>query len=301
MPVSCDQSDKIQKKVLRTLEQKTEQIERLTDDLLKKYGSTNIIVTDYWDADNTAIGLADKAKQYLVYITDNGTVDNKYSVSLENPPTSNKFPYTPSDDYKNLTTEEVERLVVYHLNIGDSNLKPNKAELQFLNLSYNRFYDIYDEVIDDKFWAKSNKARFSILKDGFSIYAELLKYEPLKYIIEEMKISRPPMEAEIGSELFKFFRNVIAHFPFFTFWDEVYVTKTLVNWEGKQSQTIDKFLEKYKGRKEVKYRIWDTRKKLFTYLSINFPSKYEGDLKVYFKDIITEKEGIIFSFSLMRV
>lgn len=181
-----------------------------------------------------------------------------------------------------------------------SHLKPNKAENEFLNLSYNRFYDIFDEIMKDEFWNEPNTIRFSHLKDGFSIYTEVLKYEPVKHVLEHLKTARPPMEAEIGSELFKFFRNVISHFPFFTTWDDVYVTKTLVNWEGKPSQTIDKFLEKYKGKPQVKYRFWEADKKRMTYLSINFPPQYQGDEKIYLKDILSEKEGIKFSFILMR-
>lgn len=99
------------------MEQKTEQIKQLIDHLLKKYGSTNIVVTDYWDADNTAIGLADKTRQYTVYITDNGNTNNIFFVSLENPATSDEFPYTPGDDFENLTTEEVEKILVKHLKI----------------------------------------------------------------------------------------------------------------------------------------------------------------------------------------
>ena len=100
------------------MEDKTQQIKRLTDHLLKKYGSTKIIVTDYWDGDNTAIGLADITKQYTVYITDNGETDNKYFVSLENPPTSDDFLYTPGDDFDNLTAEEVEEILIRHLKIA---------------------------------------------------------------------------------------------------------------------------------------------------------------------------------------
>jgi hypothetical protein len=36
-----------------------------------------------------------------------------------------------------------------------------------------------------------------------------------------------------------------------------------------------------------------------TYLSINFPSTY-GDDKIYLKDIISEKDGVKFSFIMMR-
>lgn len=96
---------------------KTEQIQRLTNYLLKKYGSTNIIVTDYWDSDNTAIGLADITKQYTVYITDNGKKDNKFFVSLENPSTSGQFPYTPGCEFENFSPDEVERILLEHLKI----------------------------------------------------------------------------------------------------------------------------------------------------------------------------------------
>jgi hypothetical protein len=183
--------------------------------------------------------------------------------------------------------------------INQENIRPNEGELQFLTLAFNRFYDIFEKVMEDNFWELNSINRFGILKDGLSIYTELLNYEPIKWVIDKMKIERPPMEAEIGGELFKFFRNVILHFPLFDTWDEVYVTKTLANWD-RNGQSIDKFLEKYKGKPSVKYRFWEEKKKLMTYLEINFPSNYESDIKIYLKDILKEKEGLKFSFVLMK-
>ena len=178
-------------------------------------------------------------------------------------------------------------------------IRPNKAELEFLTLAYNRFYDIFDEVMADSFWRKKKTYRFSRLSIAFAVYAELLNYEPIGWVIEHLKKSRPPMEAEIGSELFKFVRNIVMHFPFFNIWDEVYITKSLANW-CRPGQSIDKFLTKYAGREPVKYRLWEGKRKRMTYLSINFPEKYDRDTKVYLRDILTEKEGVRFSFALMR-
>ena len=48
------------------------------------------------------------------------------------------------------------------------------------------------------------------MKDGFGVYFELLNYEPLRWVLENIKISRPTMAAEIARELFKFIRNVLA-------------------------------------------------------------------------------------------
>lgn len=178
-------------------------------------------------------------------------------------------------------------------------LRPNKAEIQFLTLAYNRFYDIFTEVMDDSFWGKDSWYRFSKVKDGFAVYSELLNYEPLQWVLENMKISRPPVEAEIARDLFKFIRNVIIHFPFFDSWDDVWVNKSLVNWH-KDSQFIDRFIRKYQGKETVKYRFWEADKKRMTYLSIHFPERYENDASIYLKDLLSEKEGVRFSFILMK-
>lgn len=181
----------------------------------------------------------------------------------------------------------------------ENELRPNKAELEFLTLAYNRFYDIFEEIMDDSFWEKDSWYRFSKTKEGFTVYSELLNYEPIKWVIEHIKKVRPPMEAEIGSELFKVIRNIINHFPFFNSWGEVWINKSIVNWY-KEGQSIDQFIEKYKGKDVVKYRFWEAEKKKMTYVSINFPKNYDSNTKIFLKDILSEKEGIKFSFILMK-
>jgi hypothetical protein len=181
----------------------------------------------------------------------------------------------------------------------NNSVRPIISEIQFLTLAYNRFYDLFDEVIDDSFWVKSDWERFSKINQTYSIYTELLNYEPIKWIIEKLKTDRPPMEAEIGSELFKFVRNVFTHFPFFTKWDDVWINKSIINWY-KDGLTIDKFLKKYEGKTEVKYRFWEAGKERMTYLTISFPAEYSYESKIFLKDIISEKEGVKFSFILMK-
>ena len=93
--------------------------------------------------------------------------------------------------------------------------------------------------------------------------------------------------------------GTLIHFPFFNAWNDVWVKKSIINW-FKESQSIDKFLEKYTGKETVKYRFWEADKKQMTYLSINFPSEYKNDNKIFLKEILTEKEGVKFSFILMK-
>ena len=176
-------------------------------------------------------------------------------------------------------------------------LKPNVAEKEFLILAYNRFYDLFDEIIADSFWEKDPKYRFSRIKDIFGSYSELLNYEPLKWAIEHLKRIRPPMEAEIGGELLKVIRHIITHFPFFDRWDDIWIDKQIINW-NKEKQTADKFFGE--GHKQVKYRFWEADKKRMTYLSINFPNNYTNGDKIFLKDVLSEKEGVKFSIILMR-
>ena len=106
------------------------------------------------------------------------------------------------------------------------------------------------------------------------------------------------MESEIGGPLFKFIRNILVHFPLFETWSDVWVSKELVNWQ-REGHTIDRFLNKYAGQKEVKYRFWEADKKRMTYISIKFHQKY-GEDRIYLRDMITEKDGVKFSLIMMK-
>ena len=122
----------------------------------------------------------------------------------------------------------------------------------------------------------------------FAVYSELLAYEPFKCVLEALKTQRPPMGSEIGGPLFKFVRNIFAHFPVFEtwdeVWDEVWVSKELVNWQ-KEGLTIDRFLKKYADQDKVKYRFWEADKERMTYMSIHFPREY-GNNKIHLKNMI---------------
>jgi hypothetical protein len=182
-----------------------------------------------------------------------------------------------------------------------TNLRPNESEKKFLQLAYNRFYDLYEEIMadSDSFWLKDEFHRFSIIRECFLIYSEILAYEPIQWILEHMKKSRPPMEAEIGKEYFNFVRNLLVHFPFFSKYNEVFFSRSLINWCG-ISKSIDKFLVAYEGHAPIKYRLWGFKKRKFTYITIGFPTGYLSDRKIFLSSMLPEKEGAIFSVAFMR-
>lgn len=183
------------------------------------------------------------------------------------------------------------------------NLEPNEKEKEVLLLFYNRFYDLYDEVINDDFITNDARIRFYKLRESFSIYKELLSYEPIKDYIKWLKKGgRPYFEGIIVDDLFSFIRNLLLHFPIFDTWDEVYINKNLATWS--KAGQIDKFLTKaiklkIDGSGSLKYRIWEERKKKMTYFCINFPEEY-SDANIYLKDILAEEVGIKFCMALMR-
>ncbi len=180
---------------------------------------------------------------------------------------------------------------------------PNEKEKEVLNLFYNRFYDLYDEIVDESFFMNDAKIRFYKIREAFSIYKELLSYEPIKNYLKWIKRGdRPPLEGIIADDLFSFVRNVLSHFPVFDTWNEVYINKNLATWT--KPGTINKFLSKCTNIKidqksVIKYRIWEKSKQKMIYIEVVLPEEYNKN-NIYLKDIISEKDGVKFCISLMR-
>lgn len=181
---------------------------------------------------------------------------------------------------------------------NSNNMHPNLFELIILNLAYSRFFDIFDEFMNNEFWNLSPEIRLLKLKNCFEIYTELLKYEPIKGYINYLKKSRPPQESFIANEYFLFIRNVLSHFPYFCCWDDIYIIKETATWNTPSNSSILKFIEKYSGNETVKYRIWNDKQKKYTYMDINFPNLEEN--KIFIKNLVSEKDGMLFCMTLMK-
>lgn len=97
---------------------KDKTIIEIVDYLQTKFGQTDILIQDYWEGDFNAIGLTNKTRQYLVYISTYGTKKDKFNVSLENPPIDDDLPYSPSGDLDNLSIENLEKIVIEHLRLN---------------------------------------------------------------------------------------------------------------------------------------------------------------------------------------
>ena len=182
--------------------------------------------------------------------------------------------------------------------------KPNKKEEQVLKLFYNRFYDLYEELSQEEFFKREASYRFYRIREIFSVYKELLGYEPIKYYIKYVKSGgRPPLEGLIVDDLFSFVRNILLHFPVFDKWEDVYISKDLATWNT--VGTIHKFLLKSSKIKiddsgVIKYRIWEKSKKLMSYIQFHLPEEYNDNRKIFLKDVISEIDGIKLCISFMK-
>ncbi len=87
--------------------------------LQNKYGETNIVINDHWEADKEAIGLTDKTGQYLAYISTINDIDNRYFVALENPSVDNEMAYSPAGDFDNINLIELENILTRHFKLAE--------------------------------------------------------------------------------------------------------------------------------------------------------------------------------------
>lgn len=98
---------------------KSKKILSIIDFFQTKYGTTNILIIDHWDSDNEAIGLTEKSKQFLAYISTISDKDNDYYLALENPSVNNELVYSPTEEFYNLSLTELEDKLLKHLKLTD--------------------------------------------------------------------------------------------------------------------------------------------------------------------------------------
>ena len=178
----------------------------------------------------------------------------------------------------------------------NDSIHPTQDEIEFLTIAFNRFLDLFEEIMADEFWEQEPSQRFAKTKDIFAVYSELLKYPPVRWVIDA---NRRPNHSTVGKDLFKLTRHILMHFPYFEKWDDVWIKRPLVNLYSTRQQFIDSFLSDNEGKGEIKYRFWEEKKKRMTYISISFPKDCTKGVRFFLKDMLPEEDGIKFSAIFM--
>lgn len=97
---------------------KSKKILSIIDFFQTKYGTTNILIIDHWDSDKEAIGLTEKSKQFLAYISTISDKDNDYYLALENPSVDNELVHSPIEEFYNLSLTELEDKLIKLLKLS---------------------------------------------------------------------------------------------------------------------------------------------------------------------------------------
>lgn len=99
------------------MQQKDITIKNIVLHLQEKLGVDNIVIKDYWEADNGAIGVTTKDNKNLVYISTYMKKNNEYLVELESTAEYENDVYKNCGDFDNISIDKVEELVRTHLNL----------------------------------------------------------------------------------------------------------------------------------------------------------------------------------------
>lgn len=179
---------------------------------------------------------------------------------------------------------ETQKYVSYQL---CEKLKPHIEELYGIILYLN-----CDIVAPEK--------SYQLLKDIAIISGELLDNKKNKDEFEKLLKSTvvDSRQYHEKSETFRMLRNLIAHFPIFEKWEDIFITKNMLRWNNKIG-FIEGYFSKNSGRK-LEFSVY-TRKDSFYNKTKDFEiivPELKESKRTYLKDIIS-LENAMWLFALV--
>ncbi|MDQ0966876.1 hypothetical protein QFZ20_002279 [Flavobacterium sp. W4I14] len=113
---------------------------------------------------------------------------------------------------------------------------PTSDQEEFLQLGLKRYKELSKELLNNK--DLSEEKKFFYIKELVSVYSEMEAYPPLKNLLKDSPTNNPVLTFQ---PLFKAVRHVLAHFPFFSRWDDFYFNQDMVNCMNSPGKTIHKY------------------------------------------------------------
>ncbi len=172
-------------------------------------------------------------------------------------------------------------------------MEDNEIEILFVKRIMKLMEEAYQTIL---FYNGDNEYRkFQIVKELSSLTAELMKkkdvYERMKSIAESSKVEENNSNIDDKFKTFTMLRNVINHFPIFEKWEDVYISKDLLEWNNTKQNQIKTF---FNTEKEYKYKIYLNENNAWVpkhFITIKTPKlgKYN---KIYLKDIMSLDEAL---------
>lgn len=148
---------------------------------------------------------------------------------------------------------------------------------------------------------ETRQRKYIIIKDLSSLTAEVLKKKDIqvkmKEVAESSEVDENSTNIDDKFNTFKMIRNVINHFPIFKSWDEVYISKDLLTWNGSRGDQIETYFKKEREFSYVIYLNEDGKWVPKKTIDIRTPKlgKYN---KIYLKDILSLDDAL-WTFSII--
>jgi len=112
--------DQKESQVSKSLQYKDKSIVSVVNHLSDKFGKESFVINDFWDADLCAIGLIDKKKKYLFYISTFLKKSGVYFVSCENILIADRREHGVSGNYRNIDIKKLDYLFIKHMGVEET-------------------------------------------------------------------------------------------------------------------------------------------------------------------------------------
>lgn len=163
---------------------------------------------------------------------------------------------------------------------------------EFIQTIIKKLKNAYKKLSDEeKFFKKSKAMRFYIYKDLFALFSEIITHEEMKEAIKNIEENEYFKINPLIYETFSFIRNLVIHFPIFSFWDDVHFNRELINWNS-YGKSIDKYLTN--NQRLIGWEIINhATGKVYRAVIDNMTSgDYLSNETIYLKNIIDERSAI---------
>lgn len=131
-----------------------------------------------------------------------------------------------------------------------------------------------------------NNPNLDIIRKVSFLIDELLSDDDMRNQFEKALIHMENSEIKIS--VFSMIRNVLAHFPFYEEWNEIYLNEEILNWNNAKGKSIYKFFSENNAGKILSYDVYfklsHSDKKIKHTINITIPAIKDG---FYMKDFIS--------------
>ena len=180
----------------------------------------------------------------------------------------------------------------------------NNVNNTIANMFANKIKEKLDKALslcNSPYVDGSRYEKFKLINTLSSLVSELLDKDDLKAKLIKLAntSSVNGNDNDIKIATFDLIRNILVHFPIFEAWDDIYISKELLNWNRKYAGSIEKYFNDNKG-KTLTYRMYLNENNIWVErhtITLTIPELQDG-VDIYLKDFLSLDDAI-WTFGIM--